>query len=171
MRRNIIIFITIGIILLLTAFSFNHTFPRSYHHTFTKTTDLSKENIEGLFLNDDFYSEEITKKYGQKTEQSRDVTGYDYYELRKGIEVATNKSGKITRFIITDKNLETVKGIKIGNKKEDVIKVYGNNYYFRMEQGTNIIGYVDKKRGISIEFWLSYDDKIKFYRLDNKSME
>ncbi|MGE7768616.1 hypothetical protein [Peribacillus sp. NPDC096540] len=170
MRRNIIIFITIGILLLLTVFSFNHTFSRSYHHTFTKTTDLSKENIEGLFLNDDFYSEEITKKYGKKTEQSRDVTGYDYYELRKGIEVATNKSGKITRFNITDRNLETVKVIKIGDKKEDVIKAYGKNHYFRLEQGVDIIGYVDKKRDISIEFWL-FDDKVEFYRLDNKLMK
>ncbi len=76
-----------------TAFSINHNSPRSYHHTFTKITDLSKENNERLFLNDNFYSAEITKKYGKKIEQNRDVTGYDYYELRKGIEVSTNKSG------------------------------------------------------------------------------
>ena len=50
MRRNIIIFSVIGMILLLSVFSFNDTFPRSYHHTFTKTTDLSKENIEGLYI-------------------------------------------------------------------------------------------------------------------------
>ncbi|KMY52231.1 hypothetical protein AC625_04920 [Peribacillus loiseleuriae] len=160
----------IVLFLTLTAFSINHTFPRSFHHTFTKTTDLSKENIEGLYLNDNFYSDEITKKYGKKTEQSRDVTGYDYYELRKGIEVATNKSGKITRFIITDRNLETVKGIKIGDNKEDVIKVYGKNDYFRSEQGLNIIGYVDRKNNTSIEFWL-IDEKLNFYKLDNKSMK
>ena len=147
MRRNIIIiFTTIGIVLLLSAFSFNHTFSRSYHHTFTKTTDLSKENIEGLLLNDDFNSEEITEMYGKKTEQSRNVTGYDYFELKKGIEIAVNKKGKITRFIITDSNLETVKGIKIGDNKEDIIKAYGKNHYFRSEQGADIIGYVDKQR-------------------------
>ena len=44
MRRNIIIFMTaIGIILLLSVFLFDHIFPRSYHYTFTKTTDLGKE--------------------------------------------------------------------------------------------------------------------------------
>ena len=48
------------------AFSFNHTLSRSYHHTFTKTTDLGKENIEDPFLNDEFNSEEITEKYGKK---------------------------------------------------------------------------------------------------------
>ena len=170
MKRNIIIFSIIGVVFLLSAFSFNHAFPRLYHHTFTKTTDLSKENIEGLFLNNDFNSEEITKKYGKKTEQSRNVTGYDYFELKKGIEIAVNEKGKITRFIITDSNLETVKEIRVGNKKEDVIKAYGKNHYFRSEQGSDIIGYVDKKRGISIEFWL-FDDKVELYKLDTKSMK
>ena len=170
MKRNMIIFFIIGVFLLLSAFSFNHTFPRSYHHTFTKTTDLSKENIEGLFLNDDFNSEEITKKYGKKTEQSRNVTGYDYFELKKGIEIAVNEKGKITRFIITDNNLETVKGIKIGDNKEDVIQAYGKNHYFRSEQGADIIGFVDKERSTSIEFWL-FHDKVEFYKLDIKSMK
>lgn len=171
MGRYIISFITvIGIILLIFAFSLNHNFSRSYHHTFTKSTDLSKENIEGLFLNNDFYSQVITKKYGKKTEQSRDVTDYYYFDLKKGIEVAVNKAGKITRFIVTDRNLETANGIKIGDEKKDIIKVYGDNYYFRLEQGADIIGYVDKKRKISLEFWL-FDDKVNFYKLDNKSMK
>jgi hypothetical protein len=170
MRRNIIVFITMGIVLLLFTILLDHNFSRSYHHTFTKTTDLSKENIEGLYLNDNFNSEKITKKYGKISEQSRDVEHYNYYKLRKGIEIATNKSGKITRFIITDSNLKTVRGIKIGDKKEDVIKAYGKNNYFRSEQGFDIIGYVDKKNGISIEFWL-VNDKVSFYRLDDKSMK
>ena len=66
MKLNIIILSVIGMVLLLSAFSFSYTFPRSDHHTFTKTTDLSKENIEGFLLKDDFYNEEITKKYGKK---------------------------------------------------------------------------------------------------------
>ncbi|PHA02246.1 hypothetical protein COE51_03060 [Bacillus pseudomycoides] len=171
MKRNIVIFIIIGIAFLLFVFSFDHTFPRSYHHIFTKPTDLGEENVEGLFLNDDFYSEKISQKYGEKAEQNRDVIGYDYFELKKGIEVAVNKTGKIKRFIITDSNLKTAKGIKIGDKKKDVIQAYGNNHYFRSEQGYDIIGYVDKKRGISIEFWLSYDDKVNFYIFDSKSMK
>lgn len=126
--------------------------------------------MKGYFFNDDFYSEEITKKYGKKTEQSRKVTSYDYFELKKGIEIAVNKTDNITRFIITESSLETVKGIKIGDKKEDVIKAYGKNHYFRSEQGADIIGYVDKKRDISIEFWL-LDDKFAIYKLDNKSMK
>ena len=171
MRRNIIIIVTlIGIILLLSAFSLHHTFPRSYHHTFTKTTDLGKENIEGLFVNADFYSEELSQKYGKKNEQSRNVTDFDYFELKNGIEVAVNKKGEITRFIVTDSNLETAYGIKIGDEKKDIIKAYGDNYYSRSEQGADIIGYVDKKKEISLEFWL-YDTKVNFYKLDNQSMK
>ena len=100
----------------------------------------------------------------------KQLKGYDYFELKKGIEIAVNEKSEITRFIITDSNLETVKGIKIGDNKEDVIKAYGKNHYFRSEQGANIIGYVDKGRDTSIEFWL-YENKVIMYRLDNKSMD
>lgn len=170
MKRMIIFVAFIGIILLLSAFTLDHTFPRSYHHSITSSTNLGKENVDGVSLNDDFYSEKISEKYGKITEQSRDVENYDYFELTNGIEVAVNKKGEITRFIVTDSNLETAKGIKIGNTKNDILKAYKENYYFRTEQGADIIGYVDKKRKISIEFWL-FDDKVIFYRLDNKSMK
>ena len=170
MKRMIIFVASIAIILLLSAFTLDHTFPRSYHHVITSSTNLGKENVDGLSLNDDFYSEKVLEKYGKKTEQSRDVENYDYFELTNGIEVAVNKEGKISRFIVTNSNLETAKGIKIGDKKNDILQAYRENYYFRTEQGADIIGYVDKERKISIEFWL-FDDKVNFYRLDNKSMK
>ena len=145
MKRMIIFVAFIGIILLLSVFTLDHTFPRSYHHLITSSTNLGKENVDGLSLNDDFYSEKISEKYGKMAEQSRDVENYDYFELTNGIEVAVNKEGKITRFIVTDSNLETAKGIKIGDKKNDILQAYRENYYFRTEQGADIIGYVDKE--------------------------
>ena len=105
-----IIFVaSIAIILLLSAFTLDHTFPRSYHHVITSSTNLGKENVDGLSLNDDFYSEKVLEKYGKKTEQSRDVENYDYFELTNGMEVAVNKEGEISRFIVTNSNLETAK--------------------------------------------------------------
>ena len=95
MKRMIIFVASIAIILLLSAFTLDHTFPRSYHHLITSSTNLGKENVDGLSLNDDFYSEKVLEKYGKKTEQSRDVENYDYFELINGIEVAVNKEGKI----------------------------------------------------------------------------
>lgn len=170
MKRIIIFVVSIVIILLLFAFTLDQTFPRSYHYLITNTINLGNESVDGLSLNDDFYSKEISEKYGKKTEQSRDVENYDYFKITNEIEVAVNKKGKITRFIITDSSLETAKGIKIGDTKKDIIKAYGDNYYFRIEQGLDIIGYVDKKRDISLEFWL-VNNKVNFYRLDNKSMK
>ena len=49
MKRMIILVVSIGTILLLSTFTLHHTFPRSYHHIITKSTDLDEENIEGLF--------------------------------------------------------------------------------------------------------------------------
>lgn len=170
MKRMIIFVASIGIIFLLSALTLDQNFPHSYHYLITSTTNLGNESVDGLSLNDDYYSKKILEKYGKKTEQSRDVENYDYFQLSNGIEVAVNKKGKITRFIITDSGLETAKGIKIGDTKKDVIQAYGDNYYFRIEQGLDIIGYIDKKRNISIEFWIA-DNKVNFYRLDNKSMK
>lgn len=170
MKRVTIIVVSIVIILLLSAFTIEETFPRSFHFLISSNTDLGKENVDGLTLQNEVHSENIFKKYGKITEQSRDVEGYDYFKLTDGIEIAVNKNGNITRFIVTDRNLETARGIRIGDSKKDIIKTYGENYYTRTEQGTNIIGYVDKKRNITLEFWLS-DNKVNFYRLDYKSME
>jgi len=170
MKRIIIFIVSVGILLLLTAFTLDQTFPRSYHHLITNRTNLGSENVDGLSVNDDFSSEKISEKYGEKTEQSRDVENYDYFQLSNGIEVAVNNNGKITRFIVTDSHLTTSKGIKIGDDKKTIIQSYGEHYYFRSEQGSDIIGYVDKKRNKSIEFWL-YDNKVHLFRLDHNSME
>lgn len=155
---------------MLTAFTFDQTFPRSYHHLITNNTNLANENVDGLFVNDDFYSGKISEKYGEQTEQSRDVENYDYFKLSNGIEVAVNNKGEMARFNVTDSNLKTAKGIKIGDEKKVIIQTYGNNYYYRMEQGSDIIGYADKKRNISLEFWLS-DNKVIFIRLDSITMK
>lgn len=170
MKRVIIFAAAIGAILLLFAFTIDQSFPRPYHHLIASSTNLGNENVDGLFVNDDFYSKKISEKYGERTERSRDVENYDYFELTKGIEAAVNNEDKITRFIVTDRNLKTAKGIKIGDEKKAIVQAYGDNYYFRTEQGADIIGFVDKKRNISLEFWL-FNNKVNFYRLDNKSMK
>ena len=59
---------SIAFILLLSVFTLDQTFPRSYHHLITSSTNLGKENVDGLSLIMNF-SEKISKKYGKKTEQ------------------------------------------------------------------------------------------------------
>ena len=166
MKKKIIASILIMSTVLLGSFYFKANFSRSYHHTFAKSTDLGKENIEGIYLNDEIDSGKIVSKYGKISDFSHDNVLYNYYFLREGIEVATNKDeNKIIRFIVNDKNLKTEKGIKVGDKKDKIIELYGDNYYSRLEQGTNIIGYVDKEKDYSIEFWLG-EEGIIFYRFD-----
>lgn len=166
MKKKIIASILIMSTVLLGSFYFKANFSRSYHHTFAKSTDLGKENIEGIYLNDEIDSGKIVSKYGKISDFSHDNVLYNYYFLREGIEVATNKDeNKIIRFIVNDKNLKTEKGIKVGDKKDKIIELYGDNYYSRLEQGTNIIGYVDKEKDYSIEFWIG-EEGIIFYRFD-----
>ncbi|WP_423409135.1 hypothetical protein AABM38_03385 [Heyndrickxia sp. MSNUG] len=109
MKRVIIFAAAIGAVLLLFAFTIDQSFPRSYHHLIASSTNLGNENVDGLFVNDDFYSKKISEKYGERTERSRDVENYDYFELTKGIEAAVNNEDKITRFIVTASNLKTAK--------------------------------------------------------------
>ncbi len=143
---------------------------RNFHHTFTKSIDLSDQNVEGLRVYDKIDNNKIVENYGKQVKQSRNVINYSYFELRKGIEVAVNQNKEIVRFIINDEELETVKGIKIGSTDSEVKNTYGNNYYYRREQGAAIIGYVDKAIAASIEFWM-YDNKVEWIRFDDVSMQ
>lgn len=143
---------------------------RSFHHAFTKSIDLKAENIEGLKLYDNIHSDKIVSMYGKQTQQSPNSIEYNYFQLRKGIEVVGNSKGEVLRFIVTDKVLETAKGIKLGDNDIKVKDVYGNNYYSRREQGAEIMGYIDKEKSISIEFWM-HDNKVVLIRLDDISMK
>ncbi|WP_019244229.1 MULTISPECIES: hypothetical protein [Bacillus] len=164
------LFVFLLLFFFLLIFSFQHIFPRSYHHLITKNTDLHNERVEGIHLNENINDKKITARYGEISGESRDVVDYNYYMLREGLEIATDKQGMITRFIVTDKHLATARGIKLGDSKNDVIKNYGKNYYNRFEQGMNIVGYIDKKKQKTIEFWM-IDNKVAFYRFDFISME
>lgn len=172
MKRKYYIWFVILIALLVGVSYFDINFSRSYHHRLSKTTDLKDENISGIYLGDRIDDEKVESQYGKITEFSHDNVMYDYYFLSENIEVATEKNGKkIIRFVVNDKNIESYKGVKIGDSKERVVDLYGDNYYERLEQGTNIIGYVDKNKKTSIEFWLGINDEVVFYRLDYNFLE
>lgn len=168
MKRKL--FVILGLLFMFVAF-FCLSFSRNYHHFFSKSTNLSKENVNGIYLGESINNDNVKSKYGYINKLSQDNDGYNYYYLNEKIEVATEKyDDKIIRFVVNDKNIFSNKGIKIGDDKDKIIKSYGKNYYKRVEQGTNILGYVDKKNKTSLEFWM-YDDKIIFFRLDYNYME
>lgn len=169
MKKNIIVLVMALFVFLIGGFWLIGIIPpdsRSYHHSVTESIDLSNENIGGLYLSDKINSKKITSKYGELSVPNPDIYEYDYYDLTKNIKVATKKDDyEIVRFCVYNENLKseitTEKGVRLGDSKEKVINSYGENYYTRLEQGTDIIGYVDKEKNYSIEFWLGYEENIE----------
>ncbi|GAB6419473.1 hypothetical protein bcgnr5372_18920 [Bacillus luti] len=147
---------------------------RSYYYIHTAFTDLSNESIGKMRLHDNIDKEAFRKEYGEPIKKIDNVY-YDYYDWKNGVETASiiegKEKGKIVRLMIGEnKELKTVKGIGIGSTKQDVINSYGSNYYERTEQGTTIIGYVDHKRYVTLEFWLG-EGKVARIRLDDADVE
>lgn len=81
---------------------------RSSIFIFTKTSNFSEENIDGLQLYKSINSKEFIKKYGTNS-QRIDNTLFDYYKLSDGLSIATNKDRQVIRIVIDD---ETDKSIK-----------------------------------------------------------
>lgn len=167
--------IIIALILVLFVFIFLALFLREdkeFKFYITKSINLSKENIEGIYLGDSIDDYKIKNKYENSLTPDNDNSKYNYYNLTDGIEIATNKDdSKIIRFIIADENIKTFRGIHVGDNKNQIIKSYGKNYYKRVEQGADVIGYVDKDKQWSLEFWLFENNVIGMFRLDYKYME
>lgn len=171
MKKIFKMLLVLLVLLFMFVALFHLSFSRPYHHFLCQSTDLSKENINDIYLGENINSDNVRSKYGYVNKLSQDNAEYNYYYLNEKIEVATEKyDDKITRFIVNDKNISSDKDIKIGDDKYKIIKFYGKNYYKRVEQGTNILGYVDRKNKTSLEFWM-YDHKIMFFRLDYNYME
>jgi hypothetical protein len=161
-RKKIFKIITIILILIsCVVFGAYQYFQRSSSFIFTKITNI-EENISGLQLYDNIDSKEFIKKYGTNLKKLNN-TLYDYYSLNDGLIIATNKQKQIIRILVNDQaisTLKTGKGIKLGSQVDEVIKVYGENYYNRMSDiGVPVIGYVDKKRKINLEFF-NYENKV-----------
>lgn len=149
-------------------------FQRSSSFIFTKTTNLNEENICGLQLYDDIGSKMFIEKYGTNIKKL-DNSLFDYYELSNGLEIATNKQKQIIRISISSSQMNTIlktsKGINLDSSVNDVIKDYGENYYKRMDDsGVSLIGYVDKNRNVTLEFY-NYKNKVTMIRYDISSMQ
>lgn len=148
-------------------------FQRSSSFIFTKTTNLSEENIGNLRLYESIDSKDFVEKYGTDLQKGENVL-FDYYRLNDGLVIATNPNRQIIRIVIDDKpdsSIKTGKGINPGRSVDDVIQAYGENYYKRTEDGgVPVIGYVDKEKKATIEFF-NYENKVTQIRYDISSMQ
>ena len=114
------------------------------------------------------------EKYGTNIKKL-DNSLFDYYELSNGLEIATNKQKQIIRISTSSSQMNTIfktsKGINLDSSVNDVIKAYGENYYKRMDDsGVSVIGYVDKNRNVTLEFY-NYKNKVTMIRYDISSMQ
>ncbi len=165
MKKGVIIFITCFIFLLVVT---SCSRERSYYFKNAKSTNLANENIEGIKLDEEMDGKFIEKNGEPVKHMESDE--YTYYRVKKNIIAIDKKNHKITRIMFSSKTTETSNGIKLDDPIKKAIKEYGDNYYKRVEQGTDIIGYVDQEKGWTLEFW--HDNKnISNIRLDVKTME
>ena len=169
-RKLVIVFTIIGVSLGLYVYS-------AFSQKLTKSTDLSDESIGGFKVLDNISSPEFIREYGEPIDQDNN-NAYDYYYWKGGLKTASintdEDKGKIMRLIISSTDddqfenpLQTSKGIKLGSKKADVLSKYGDHYYKSYEQGADIIGYIDHKRNITLEFWCVPGGRVAEIRLDD----
>lgn len=169
-RKLVIVLIIIGTALGFYVYS-------AFSQKLTKSTDLSDESIGGFKVLDNISSPEFIREYGEPIDQDNN-NAYDYYYWKGGLKTASintdEDKGKIMRLIISstdddtfENSLQTSKGIKLGSKKAEVLSKYGDHYYKSYEQGADIIGYIDHKRNITLEFWCVPGGRVAEIRLDD----
>lgn len=143
--------------------------PRSLHYYITRSTPISSEEIDGIQLRTNL--SEVAPVHGQ-AKATKETDQYVYYEFDSGIEAAALKTNHdIVRISIDGKGKQkTGKGISIGDSTRDVKARYGKNCYKRSEQGAEIIGYIDKNKKVTLEFWLN-SNKVSLIRYDLKTMD
>ena len=169
MKRKILLIIVL-LLLIGSVLIIKPSFSRTFQYFITSSTNLTNENINGLHLFDNINDKKFVKMYGGQTFKSQDNNLYNYYKIQDGVEIATNDKGDILRFII-EAGIPTTKGIEVGDSIDKAMALYGKDYYKRVEQGVDIIGYVDKRHHQSLEFWYNLKNEIIMYRLDDNSMK
>ena len=173
MSKKLITLILIA--LLITVLAFNYFSP--FSEKLTKSTNLSNESIGGVKLHENINKHRFIKQYGNPISKENNDS-YNYYHWKGGLETASINTGKekgsIMGVIISgtvDNPLHTAKGIKLGDTKSKVLSLYGNKYYKSNEQGADIIGYIDHKQDITLEFWCDNVGKVSEIRLDDSSVK
>ncbi|QFT90782.1 hypothetical protein FIU87_19230 [Bacillus sp. THAF10] len=119
----------------------------------TKSTNLTREHVQSISIHSN--ENEIMTVFGKPdtTEEIQDPksTYLIYDDIEFGL-----KESKVFRYHF-QRNHETSKGIAIGDKKDKVIREYGQHYYERVEGGNETVGYFDKDNRLQIEFGFQED--------------
>ncbi|MBY6035785.1 hypothetical protein KUV80_03940 [Fictibacillus nanhaiensis] len=130
----------------------------------TPSTDLSEENIDGIFLGTNIKESNFIKGFKIKNDG---LNSYNLDNDKYGI--LTNNEKEIT-FITGNETIKTGKGVNHGDSINQVIKKYGKNYYEYTVQGVQTIGYVDHKNKCKIDFWY-VNNKVIDITLSNEDVD
>ncbi|SOC21755.1 outer membrane protein assembly factor BamE (lipoprotein component of BamABCDE complex) [Ureibacillus xyleni] len=125
------------------------------------TTDLSNESINNIKIGSS--KNEIIKVLGtpEQVEQSDDIYKNIVYE-KQGLNFLL-ENNKLVEYRVSVKKYPSSKQVKVGDKKQDVIDKYGEDYYIKKDGDGTVasIGYFDKTNYLHMEFGL-LDDKVIF---------
>lgn len=152
--------ITIVVIVLMTLSVY--LICNYYKYKKIESTNLSGENICGVYLMEKYNENEIEKKFGKVTKQTEEKNYYNYeYATQQFIIfLKVDKDNNIIRIAadLEDASLKTSKGIAKGSTFNDVQKSYGSN--FLKESYADFMGsgngywiiYIDKNNRSKITF-------------------
>jgi hypothetical protein len=140
----------------------------------TKTTDLSKENIDHIYLLDSM--EKYRKNHFFSLAKDVSHPGYKMYNIDKNLNERITvhkgkKNNRIYRIETFDSSSKTSKNVSIGTSEKDLIKIYGGNYIERSSDQTDkLIEYIDQDNHILISFFI-YKDKVDGINLEVKDFK
>ncbi|MGP6150468.1 hypothetical protein [Priestia flexa] len=136
----------------------------------TKTTDLSNENIDHIYLLDNMESYETNHHFSI----SQDVShpGYKVYTIdenkRITVKSGSHKNNVIYRIEAFDSNSKTSKNVSVGTSEKDLITAYGESYIERSSDQTDkVMEYVDRDKNILLSFFI-YKNKVDGINLEAK---
>lgn len=145
--KKVVWFIMLGIFILAAGFEMNVNDQEKLYENL-KSTDLSGENINSVSLSSK--EETVFEHFGEPKKIHEISSPKTEYIIYNDIEFGL-KNNKVFRYFFTG-NHRTSKGIGMGDSSNQVIETYGEDYYVRTDTGADIIGYIDKQHGVSIEF-------------------
>ncbi len=121
----------------------------------TKSTDLSDVTIDTLTLNakETQVKEVLGEPDFTETVEEPPSTYYIYGEDEKLYDLDIRLvDGKAKRYFLAKNTVHSDLGDLIGKSEQAVFQAFGDDYYKRMDTGTNVIGYFDKQSKINMEF-------------------
>lgn len=146
MKFGTLIFSIFMLLFLMGCDPFSKSKTEFYNST--ESINLSEENINSITLNST--ENDVIGAFGKPIEVSHVTNPKSKYVTYEGIEFRIIEN-KVTRYNFNNNNYQTAKGITVGDTKESVIQVYGENFYERSESGLDTIGYFDKENMMNLE--------------------